>query len=264
LVPTQLHRLLESGASAEHYAALRLILLGGAAATPELMARVVMARLPIATTYGLTEATSQVATALPDVTPHKPASVGKGLVFTELRIVDAQGNPLPNGADYIGEVIVRGPTLMQGYLDEPTATANALKDGWLYTGDLGFLDAEGDLHLVQRRSDLIVSGGENVYPAEIEAVLRRHAAVRDVAVVGVPSAEWGQQVGAVIVPNTPIQPSAQPSELDTFCRQSLAGYKVPRRFIFVDALPLTSSGKVDRAAVTRLAIQFIGNDHQSA
>lgn len=248
LVPTQLHRLLDVGASAAHYAALRLILLGGAAATPGLMARAVAAQLPIATTYGLTEATSQVATALPDVTPRKPAAVGKPLVLTEIKIVDAHGNPLPNGEAHIGEVIVRGPTIMQGYLDEPSATATALRDGWLYTGDLGFLDAEGDLHLVQRRSDLIVSGGENVYPAEVEAVLRRHPAVREVAVVGVPSAEWGQQVAAVIVAHAPVEPS----ELDAFCRQSLAGYKIPRRIIFVDALPLTASGKVDRVAVVKL------------
>ena len=245
LVPTMLHRLLEGGAASAKYPYLRLVLLGGAAAAPELMARAAAKSIPIATTYGLTEATSQVATALPADTQRNPGSVGKGLVLTEIRVVDEAGRDLVPGE--IGEVIVRGPTVMHGYLNDPIATAHAIRDGWLYTGDLGFLDAEGDLHLVQRRNDLIVTGGENVYPAEVEAVLRKHPAVHDVVVVGVPSAEWGQQVAALVVPVMSVLIDV--AALTAFCRQSLAGYKVPRLFRLAETLPQTASGKIDRTRV---------------
>ena len=248
LVPTMLSRLLDSGATGEIYSHVRLVLLGGAAATPELMARATAAAIPVATTYGLTEATSQVATALPVDVQRKPGSVGKALVFTELRVVDETRCDMPTAE--IGEVIVRGPTIMRGYLNDMTATAHAIQDGWLHTGDLGYLDSAGDLYLVQRRSDLIVSGGENVYPAEVEAILRKHPAVQDVAVVGVSSAEWGQQVAALIVPTPNATLTAE--ALSVFCRQSLAGYKVPRLFRFRAALPQTASGKVDRVEVTRM------------
>ncbi len=251
LVPTMLHRLLEGGAASAKYPYLRLVLLGGAAAAPELMARAAAKSIPIATTYGLTEATSQVATALPADTQRKPDSVGKGLVFTDIRVVDEASRDLVPGE--IGEVIVCGPTVMHGYLNDPIATAHVIRDGWLYTGDLGFLDAEGDLHLVQRRSDLIVTGGENVYPAEVEAVLRKHPAVYDVVVVGVPSAEWGQQVAALVVPATSLLIDV--AALTAFCRQSLAGYKVPRLFRLAETLPQTASGKIDRIQVGRLLIE---------
>src|SRR5690606_711768 len=120
----------------------------------------------------------------------------------------------------------------------------------LHTGDIGYLDEDGDLFVVQRRSDLIVSGGENVYPAEVEPVLRQHPAVSDVCVVGVENAEWGQQVAAAVV----LKPGVLVDKdgLIVFCRERLAGYKLPRRILFVDALPQTASGKIQRAAVKDL------------
>jgi o-succinylbenzoate---CoA ligase len=139
---------------------------------------------------------------------------------------------------------------MQGYDDNPDATAKTLRNGVLYTGDMGFFDAKNNLHIVQRRSDLIVSGGENVYPAEVEAVLRQHPAIKEACVVGAQHAEWGQQVAAAIV----LQPDATVSEQEiiSVIRRKLAGYKLPRRFLFVDALPQTASGKIARRAVQEL------------
>ena len=246
LVPTMLHRLLDSRSSWPE--SLRLILLGGAAASPELLARCREIGLPVATTYGLTEAASQVATMLPGDVYRKPGSVGKPLLFTNLRVVDQDGEAIAPGK--YGEIIVSGPTIMQGYYNDTEATTKALHDGELHTGDIGYVDDEGDLFVVQRRTDLIVSGGENVYPAEVERVLRQHSAVQEAAVVGIPDDEWGQIVAAAIVlkPETKLTTD----ELVSFCRTKLAGYKTPRRALFVDQLPQTASGKIHRGAVVNL------------
>jgi O-succinylbenzoic acid--CoA ligase len=182
----------------------------------------------------------------------KLGSAGKPLLFSQVRIVDETGAELPPGAP--GEVIVRGPTVMQGYFNSPQATRAVLRDGWLYTGDIGYLDEEGDLWLVQRRSDLIVSGGENIFPAEVEAVLRRHPAVAEVCVVGLPDPEWGQRVAALVV----AQPGEAPAveELLAFSRQSLAGYKLPRLIRFVDQLPQTASAKIERKRVQQILMEM--------
>ena len=246
LVPTMLHRLFESRSTWPE--SLKMILLGGAAASPELLAHAREAGVPVATTYGLTEACSQVATLLPEDVLRKPDSVGKPLMFTTVRVVDVEGAPTVPG-EY-GEIVVSGPTVMQGYYDNPEETSRTLRDGELHTGDIGYLDEDGDLFVVQRRSDLIVSGGENVYPAEVEQVLRQHPAVLEACVVGADDAEWGQQVAAVVVLKPEIQIDA--AALIVFCRERLAGYKLPRRVLFVDALPQTASGKIQRAAVKDL------------
>jgi len=246
LVPTMLYRLLETRATQPFPKTLRMILLGGAAATPDLVTRAQALGAPIATTYGLTEACSQVATQTPDMTQHKPASVGRAVPFASLRVVDNKGRDVPQGT--IGEVWVSGATVMQGYYDDAEATRKALRVGWLRTGDMGYLDTDGDLWLVQRRSDLIVSGGENIYPAELESALRTHPAVQEACVVGIPSTEWGQQVVAAVV----LHEKADEQTLTAFLRERLGGYKIPRRWLFVDALPLTASGKIARAEVAKL------------
>lgn len=243
LVPTMLYRLLEHG-TPEKWSKLRFVLLGGAAATQDLIDKANAAGVRVATTYGMTEAASQVATMLPD--DLKPGSVGKPLIFTQVRVVDENGADQATG-EY-GEVIVQSPTVMQGYYGNAEATARTLRDRWLHTGDIGYLDEDGDLFIVQRRTDLIVSGGENVYPAEVEAVIRRHPAVKDVAVVGVADAEWGQRVAAVIVAQDTVTGDA----IQQYCRQHVAGYKIPRTVKFVDALPQTASGKIERKRVLEL------------
>jgi O-succinylbenzoic acid--CoA ligase len=248
LVPTMLYRLLEHLPSAPPR--LRLILLGGAAPSAELLERAHASGLPVATTYGLTEAASQVATALPEVARRKIGTVGKPLDGTDVQIVGADDQPLPPYAE--GEICVRGATLMQGYLNDPDATARALRSGWLHTGDIGYLDDEGDLFVLLRRSDLIVSGGENVYPAEVEAALKSHSNVAEALVVGLPDAEWGQIVGALVTLRA--DASLTEAELLAHVQGRLARYKQPRRLRIVDALPLNATGKPDRGAARALLL----------
>lgn len=237
LVPTQLYRILEGGHSLP--SSLRLILVGGAAATPELIQRCIDKNLPLSLTYGMTETASQIATMPPEGVRRKPGSVGKPLAGTKVRIVGAQGLDLsPNE---FGEIVVSGATVMRGYLGQPDV------GGTLHTGDIGYLDADGDLWVVQRRSDLILSGGENVYPSEVENVLRQHPAVADACVVGAADAEWGEQVVAMVALRK--GKALTEAELFTFSHERMAGYKVPRRVVFVDELPHTASGKVHRQAV---------------
>lgn len=234
LVPTMLYRLLPQ-LRGKILPALRLILLGGAAASPELLEQAFALNLPLASSYGLTEACAQVATALPPLTRRKPGCAGAPLPQLTVQIVDEQGNCLPAGE--IGEVTVRGPALMRGYLAAPPLT------GAFRTGDLGYLDEDGDLWLLTRRSDLIVSGGENIYPEEVERALLAHPAVREACVFGLPDPEWGQIVAAALVTDAPLTGPA----LRQFLRARLAGYKLPRQFAFVAQLPHTASGKLKRA-----------------
>ena len=247
LAPTMLRRLLDARRQAWN-PKLRLILLGGEASSPDLLARCRRANIPVAATYGLTEASSQVATASPQQTRQKPTSVGKPLLFTSVRIIDQQGQEAPPKG--LGEILVKGPTVMRGYDNDLAATRLALRKGWLHTGDIGYLDEDGDLYIVQRRSDLILTGGENVYPREVENALRRHPAIEEVIVVGVTDAEWGQRVAAAIQVKHGKSLSSQ--EVMRFARQGLAGYKIPRQIRFVDAFPRTASGKIQRQAVEKL------------
>ncbi len=246
LVPTMLYRLLQEGTPDQWTSTLRLILLGGAAPSRELIEDCVIRNLPIATTYGLTEATSQVATLVPPKSTQKVGSVGTPLLFTHVRVMDEHNNAQP--AHEYGEVQVQGPTVMAGYLHNEAANTEVFtEDGYLRTGDIGYLDDDGDLWIVQRRTDLIVSGGENVYPAEVEAVLRQHPQIEHASVVGVDHPEWGQVVSAmiVIIPNSELSAA----DIQTYCREFLAGYKIPRFIQFAPQLPETASGKIHRSAV---------------
>jgi acyl-CoA synthetase (AMP-forming)/AMP-acid ligase II len=175
--------------------------------------------------------------------PELLASCGQALPGTELRIVDPTGADLPPGE--VGEVIARGPQLMSGYWNRPEETAAALRDGWLWTGDAGSLDERGYLTIHDRLRDMVVTGGENVYPREVETVLLGHPSVLDVAVIGVPDVTWGQAVHAVVV----VEPAAT-VDLDSVrehCRDRLAGFKLPRGLTVVDELPRNASGKVLKA-----------------
>jgi len=218
-----------------------VLLLGGAAPAPELVARALASGYPVCPTYGLTEATSQVATAAPPSAGAEEASPMLPVLGTEVRIV-TEGRDAPPGV--AGEIVVRGATVMRGYLHADEATARTLRDGWLHTGDIGFLDAAGGLHVLDRRDDLVVSGGENVYPAEIEAVLLEHPAVEDAGVTGVADADLGARVVAWVV----VKPDSTASveSLQRHCRDRLAGFKQPREFRFVEALPRNAAGKLQR------------------
>lgn len=240
VVPTMLHRLLVEIERAPGGHALRCVLVGGAALDPALHARAVAAGLPIAATYGLTEAASQVATA---AVGDPPGEVGRALPGTRLRIVDPE-------ADGSGEIAIAGPTVMAGYFRDPAASAAVLRDGWLHTGDVGRVAAEGRLRVLDRRGDLVVTGGENVYPSEVEAVLLAHPAVAEAAVYGVADPEWGRRVQAAIVLRAGAAFDA--AALDEWCRGRLAGYERPRAFVAVASLPRTASGKLRRHVLAEL------------
>ncbi len=245
LVAVMLERLLDVWGERPAPPTLRCVLLGGGPAPRPLLERARALGFPVVTTYGLTEAASQVATLPLHEVGRRVDVVGKPLLGTEIRIADESGTALPPGAP--GEILVRGPTVMRGYLGRPDETARALRDGWLHTGDIGALDAEGFLHVLDRRSDLIVSGGENVYPAEVEAVLLAHPSVAEAAVVGLADASFGQRVAAFVVPRASAR--VTDSELERFCRASLAGYKIPRAFHRVTELPRNASGKILRRSL---------------
>jgi O-succinylbenzoate-CoA ligase len=199
--------------------------------------------VPVVEGYGLSE-TSAACTINPIVGERRSGSVGMPLPGVEIRIV-AEGVEQPTGSS--GEVQVRGANVMRGYLGRPDATAEALQDGWLHTGDVGKLDEDGYLFLVDRVKDIIIRGGENIYPQEVENVLLRHPAVAEAAVVGRPDDTYGEQPIAVVVtaPGTIVDAE----DIESFCRSRLARYKVPRDIVVVDGLPRNSVGKVLKGTV---------------
>ncbi|HVL37609.1 MAG TPA: AMP-binding protein, partial [Burkholderiales bacterium] len=171
----------------------------------------------------------------------RTASAGQATPLIDVRVVDDEGRDLPAGQ--VGEVVCGGPKVMAGYWRKPEATTAVLKDGWYHTGDMGSLDEQGYLTLVDRKKDMIITGGENVYSVEVESVLSLHPAVAEVAVIGVPDERWGEAVTAIVVPRPGASPTAE--ELIAFCRGRIAGYKVPKQVHFrADALPKTGPGKI--------------------
>jgi O-succinylbenzoic acid--CoA ligase len=219
LVSTQLRRLLEAEVD---LLPLRAVLVGGGPVPEDVIEEAIGRGATVVQTYGLTEAASQVTTLEPGEARRKLGSAGRPLLTTHLRIQE-------------GEILVQGPTVAPGTADE---------DGWLHTGDLGRIDDEGFLYVTGRLGDVIVSGGENVLPAEVEEVLLRHPGVADAAAVGRADAEWQEAVTAVVVLRNRASVSAD--ELRAHCAAELAGYKVPKRVEFVAELPRTASGKLIR------------------
>ena len=230
------------------YDALRLVAYGASPIAEQTLARAIeVFGCDFLQAYGMTETTAAATYLMP--ADHRRAlagepklllSAGRPVLGTEIRIVDAEGRPVPPGA--IGEIAIRGPQVMRGYWNLPEATAEALREGWMHTGDAGVLDEEGFLYVQDRTKDMIVSGGENVYPREVEDVLYRHPAVAEAAVIGVPDPKWGEAVKAVVVLKS--GQTVDDAELIRFCDGQLAGYKRPRSVEFLDALPRNPSGKV--------------------
>lgn len=197
--------------------------------------------------YGMTETYGTVVSLPPE--DHRPGrekvmrSAGKALPGNEVRIVDEELKPLPPGQ--IGEVVIRGPTVMLGYWNRPEETARTLtSDGWLRTGDAGIMDEEGYIYIQDRIKDMIISGGENIYPAEVESALFGHEDVADVAVIGVPDDRWGEAVKAIVVAKPGRTPD--PADIIAHARQHIAGFKCPKTVDFVEALPRNPSGKILR------------------
>jgi long-chain acyl-CoA synthetase len=198
--------------------------------------------------YGLTETTGPVTALTHDEhVGERFLSCGRPMFGNRIRVVDADGRDLPPGE--VGEIAYQGDSLMSGYWQREQATAAAIRDGWFLTGDAGCLDADGFLFIKDRIKDMIVSGGENIYPAEIEAVLAGHPDIVECAVIGIPDHRWGETVKAVVVPRDPAGLTAD--GLIAWCREKLAGYKRPRSVDFVDALPRSATGKLLKRELRR-------------
>jgi o-succinylbenzoate---CoA ligase len=246
LVPTMLQKIIDDpGFKLAEWQRLDYILLGGEAAKPDLIQTCLKLRIPIAPTYGMTEAASQIATLHPSELISKPSSVGKPLTCNTIKILtkDSKENGKELGIEEIeeiGEVIVQGKNI---YLGE---------EKWLHTGDLGYLDSENYLYILQRRTDLIISGGENIYPSQIEKILLDRPDVIEVCVVGKPDPIWGQSVAVVIVSDRPLTLI----DIQHFClAQGLAKYKLPKYIHQVAELPKTASGKIQRHLVRELILE---------
>lgn len=246
LVPTMIRMILDDpDLDLINTASLRLLIYGGAAIDPPLLRRA-LERFGCGfhQQYGMTETGAQSILRTWDHVPGDDqalASAGRDAVTFEVRVVDGDDRPL--GVGGIGEVVCRGPAVMSGYWALEETTASTLRGGWMHTGDLGYRDERGLLHIVDRRNDLIITGGENVYPREVEAALG-DLGIGEVAVIGLPDERWGHVVVGVIEGEAPSDEA-----LATYLRERIAGYKVPRRWVRVDHLPRNASGKVLKTAL---------------
>jgi fatty-acyl-CoA synthase len=225
------------------FSRLKLIISGGAPCPLPIFERFWERGVDFKTGYGLTEAGPNTFWLPPEDVRRKPGAVGFPLFHIEVKVVDGAGREC--GPEATGELHIRGPHVCGGYWRQPDETARAISpDGWLRTGDLARRDADGCYYIVGRSKDLIISGGENIYPAEVESVLCAHPAVAEASLISVPDAHWGE-VGRAVVVLRPGQ-AALGDELQAFCRERLARFKVPKSVVFVSALPRTGAGKIDK------------------
>lgn len=258
LVPTMIQLTVDhADAERADLSSVRVLAYGGSVISEAVLKRA-MHRFPNAgfyQVYGMTEL-APIATVL-TAEDHRRAladsqstllrAAGRAGLISEIRVVDADGREVPRGE--VGEVTVRGPGVMLGYWNKTDATLAALRDGWMHTGDAGKMDESGYLYIVDRVKDMIVSGGENVYSAEVENALARHPAVAACAVIGIPDDKWGEAVHAVVVVKPTMQTTAE--ELVAHCHTLIAGYKCPRSIEFREALPVTGAGKIQKTELRK-------------
>ncbi len=260
LIPTMLNDLAHHPeARAHQYKSLRLLMSGGAPISPELVRRLIETfRCEYVQTYGLTE-TSPYLTfsllkeklrALPaEEQLRYRATTGRPALGVELKVVDEQGREVAADGKSVGEILAKGDRVTPGYWKLPQATAEAFRDGWFHTGDLATIESEGYLNIVDRKKDVILSGGEMVYSTEVENALYEHPAVLEAAVIGIPDERWGEAVKAVVALKAGRPASAE--EIMAHCQRKIARYKCPRSVEFVDALPRTGSGKISKKALRK-------------
>jgi long-chain acyl-CoA synthetase len=247
LVPTALQMVLRApGADEVDFKCIRAFFYGAAPIPLELLREALgVMQCGFVQCYGLSEATGAILCLPPE--DHDPAggrrmtAAGKPLPNVEVRVVDLDGKDTP--PDSIGEVLLRAPYVMKGYWKNPSATEAAIDaEGWLHTGDAGALDADGYLYIHDRIKDMIISGGENIYPAEVESAIYGHPDVAEVAIIGVPDPLWGESVRAVVVPKAGSQPDV--ASITKWARERVSAYKAPKSVRFVDDLPKNATGKV--------------------
>jgi len=246
LVSSQMSELLKNNIHPDDE--LRHVLLGGGFIDSNLMREALHKGWNVSKVYGSTETSSFVTVLSPDEFKVKPESVGKPIPPNEIIIYDENRNELPNNTE--GEIAIKSPAVMKGYLKDDTATKNKLFNGVYLTGDIGYKDPEGYIHVVNRRSDLIVTGGENVNPAELEEMIMKFSKVKEVCVFGIDDVTWGQKIAAVIVSQT--SEKFEIEELEDFLKNKIASFKIPKQIFFVDELPKTELGKIKRETVKQM------------
>jgi acyl-CoA synthetase (AMP-forming)/AMP-acid ligase II len=267
LVPTMLTALINDPQAADFdYSSLRVLLSGGAPIAPETVRRIVATfGCDYIQTYGMTETSPYLTVSvLKEHLTHLSSDrqlqiksrTGRPFIGVELQVVRADGREVAWNDAEVGEIVVRGPTVTPGYWRQEEATAEAIKNGWLHTGDLAVIDQEGYVNIVDRKKDTIITGGENVYSTEVEHVLYEHPAVLECAVIGVPDAHWGESVKAIVVTRDGLSVTAD--QLIAFARERLAHYKCPRSVDFVPELPKTGSGKIMKKALKQAYLEQTG------
>ena len=266
MIPTMLNLLVNHpDANRRKYSSLRVLLSGGAPIAPEVVKKIIQTfQCDYIQTYGMTETSPYLTLSilkdhlagLPNEEQLKIKSkTGREFMTVELKVVREDGMEVARNEEEVGEIIVRGATVTPGYWKLPEETQQAIKDGWLYTGDLAVIDEEGYVTIVDRKKDMILTGGENVYSTEVENVLYMHPAVLEAAVVGAPDEMWGETVKAIVVLKEGME--ATEAEIIEFCKERLARFKAPKSVEFYPELPKTGSGKI---AKRKLREQFWGND----
>jgi acyl-CoA synthetase (AMP-forming)/AMP-acid ligase II len=255
LIPTMLNLMVNHPDAAKFdYSSLRAILSGGAPIAPEVVRKIMDTfKCDYIQTYGMTETSPYLTLSLlkqnlkelpSDEQFRYKAKTGREFIAVELKVVNDRGEEIAPDEKEVGEIIVRGDIVTEGYWKLPEETAKAIKNGWLYTGDLAVIDKEGYVTIVDRKKDMILTGGENVYSTEVENVLYMHPAVLECSVIGVPDEKWGEAVKAVVVLKPGQEASA--AAIIAFCRERIAHYKAPKSVDFIEALPRTGSGKIQK------------------
>ncbi|WP_117148902.1 MULTISPECIES: o-succinylbenzoate--CoA ligase [Paraliobacillus] len=250
VVSVMLDRLMEKLATKSYPEEFRCMLLGGGPASAYLLEKARKKCIPVFQTYGMTETSSQVVTLSPNEALRKIGSAGKALFTAQMKVMNdkQEANPLE-----IGEIFVKGPMVTKGYYQNESANQTVLRQGWLATGDLGYLDEEGFLYVVDRRKDLIISGGENVYPAEIENVLGSIDGIKEAGVVGQEDPKWGKVPVAFLI----VEDKLNLDLVKQQCRELLAKYKVPKAFYIVESLPRNASNKLLRHQLVKQLDRYI-------
>ena len=264
VIPTMVIAMLKNEQITKYeYKSLRLLLTGGAPISSELVKKLIdVFKCEYVQTYGLTETSPYLTFSLPS-SSNKAASIdeyiaersrtGRPFMPVELKVVHPDGTPVAPNDKEVGEIIVRGPTITPGYWKQPEATAEAFSNGWFHTGDLAVMNGNGSINIVDRKKDVILTGGETVYSIEVENVLYTHPAVQECAVVGIPHTLWGESLNAAIVKRTATEVTE--AELIEYVREKIAHYKAPRQIFFLDELPKTGSGKIWKQGIRDYCIE---------
>ncbi|MFC5465818.1 o-succinylbenzoate--CoA ligase [Lederbergia graminis] len=246
-VSNMLSRMLNELGDNVYHENFRCMLLGGGPAPYPILQKCKEKGIPVFQTYGMTESCSQIVTLAPEDSMEKLGSAGKPLFPAQIKIMNNGEIAAPFEA---GEIMLKGPNVTQGYFNLPDVNEKAFQHGWFSSGDVGYIDDEGFLYVLDRRSDLIISGGENIYPAEIEATLMEYDGVLEAGVTGIEDSEWGQVPYAFIVADKQVTSS----ELIQFCQERLASYKVPKKIIQVEELPRNGANKLQRRKLPQLLV----------